>query len=63
MSQVIHFRPSNKTANVRCLNGSAHVSETFDINYVTCELCKDSNTNKKFWVRFEMFKPPFKILS
>lgn len=46
---LIHFRPSDKTGNVRCLNGSAHVRQTFDINSVTCPLCKDIKTNSSFW--------------
>ncbi len=52
MSQIfVHFRPSTETANVRCLNGSAHVSETFDINLVTCPLCLNPNTNVEFWYK------------
>ena len=63
MSNLIHFRPTNKTLNVRCLNGSAHTMDTYDINHVTCELCKDANTNKEFWDRLNVFKKPFKLLS
>jgi len=47
---LIHFRPSSQTRNVRCLNGSAHVQTSSDINKVTCPLCKDSKTNAEFWI-------------
>ena len=39
---LIHYRPlPSVTLNVRCLNGSAHVLTSEDIESVTCPLCKD----------------------
>jgi hypothetical protein len=52
MSNLIHFRPSQKSNNVRCLNGSAHVQTSSDINKVTCTICRDSKSNTNFWYRF-----------
>ncbi len=54
---LIHFRPISYKGlipisgvyNVRCLNGSAHVRETFNITEVTCPLCKDKNHAKDYW--------------
>lgn len=47
---AVHFLPLFPISrNVRCLNGSAHLHVTEDINKVTCELCKNPNTNKEFF--------------
>jgi hypothetical protein len=50
----IHFRPSTKTGNVKCLNGSAHVKETFDIRDVTCPKCLDKTDEdqERWWDQF-----------
>ena len=37
--KAIHFRFSEKTRNVKCFNGSAHIHTSFDIINVTCEKC------------------------
>lgn len=47
---MIHFHPLPFNGNVRCLNGSAHVSYSYDIKDVTCPLCKDKNTARGFWL-------------
>lgn len=49
MSNIIHYRPSPKSNNVRCLNGSAHVQTSSDMNAVTCTECKNYHTNSNFW--------------
>lgn len=45
---AIHFQPLASNSNVRCLNGSAHVFTTRDINEVTCEQCLNPETAKEF---------------
>lgn len=47
---AIHYLPSHENHNVRCLNGSAHIKRTHNINEVTCELCKNPETNKPYWL-------------
>ena len=47
--KAIHYQPINNYRNVRCLNGSAHIRRTTDINFVTCAKCLDKNTFKRFW--------------
>lgn len=51
---AIHWQPSDKTANVRCLNGSAHVRQTTRKEDVTCAKCLDTNdkSQNKFWDEF-----------
>jgi hypothetical protein len=49
MKDLIHYMPSERSYNVRCLNGSAHVRRTNDIKVVTCPLCLDESTNVRFW--------------
>jgi len=55
----IHFRPSFRTANVKCLNGWAHVKETFDIRDVTCPKCLDKTDKdqERWWDEFFMKNP------
>ena len=55
-NNIIHFRPFKDSYNVRCLNGSAHVNRTYDINRVTCTKCLNPNKNKKFWHEHETKK-------
>lgn len=47
--KAVHFLPSSKDGNVRCLNGSLNLTKTYDITLVTCPLCLDSNTHLSFW--------------
>ena len=56
-----HFQPIQNYMNVRCLNGSAHIKKTTDINKVTCPLCLDKETHKSFWKEKE--KVSQKIIS
>jgi hypothetical protein len=51
---IIHFTPFRDSFNVRCLNGSAHARRTEHMEFVTCLLCLNKNTNKEFWDRHEM---------
>jgi hypothetical protein len=44
-----HFLPIKNYSNVRCLNGSAHIKRSTDINDVTCPLCLNEETHKSFW--------------
>jgi hypothetical protein len=39
--KAVHFRFSEKTGNVKCFNGSAHIRSSFDIINVTCGKCID----------------------
>jgi hypothetical protein len=50
--KAVHFKPSEYNSNVRCLNGSAHISRTLDINQVTCEKCLNESTYKDYWGNF-----------
>ena len=49
MSDLIHYKPSEYSYNVRCLNGSAHALRTQDITRVTCKLCRSKKHNKTWW--------------
>ncbi len=59
--ELIHFRPISYQGlipiggvyNVRCLNGSAHAKETFNITEVTCPLCRNPETSKNYWNRMK----------
>jgi hypothetical protein len=44
-----HYQPIQGYHNVKCLNGSAHISKTTDITKVTCPLCLTVNLNSEFW--------------
>jgi hypothetical protein len=61
MDDLIHFRPSEHTKNVRCLNGSAHVKFTYDIDVVTCPLCKDEKNHASFWFMNGQPKYPINV--
>ena len=50
--KAIHFRPSENNKNVRCLNGSAYIRRTLDINKVTCAKCLDKKHNVNYWNHF-----------
>ncbi len=45
--KAIHFRFSEKTHNVMCFNGSAHIQSSFDLINVTCEKCIQAAQHKK----------------
>lgn len=45
----IHYTPLPNSRNVRCLNGSAHIYGTSDLNGVTCPLCLDISTHREYW--------------
>ena len=47
---AIHFKPSTKTDNVKCLNGSAHVHYSFRIEDVNCTKCLDeTDKDQEHW--------------
>jgi len=59
--EAVHFHPMDDNGNVRCLNGSAHIRATRDIEAVTCTKCKDKNHAKNFWAEKEAEKRMGKV--
>ena len=53
---LVHFRPSAYTHNVRCLNGWAHVKVSSFKEHVTCPICKDEKANADFFAEIEARK-------
>lgn len=49
-----HWLPSDRTYNVRCLNGSAHINKTRDKSKVTCTKCLDidDSAQNRFWLNY-----------
>lgn len=47
--KAVHFRPMKDNGNVRCLNGSAHINASYNIEDVTCEKCLNPDTHKNYW--------------
>ena len=48
---VVHYLPSDDTANVACLNGSAHLRTSIDLNQVTCQKCLDNTKKGLTWFK------------
>ncbi len=46
---LVHYMPSERSQNVRCLNGNAHANKTHEKSLVTCPLCLNDKTHSGFW--------------